>query len=85
MCPIDMDARALSVVVALVIGTIELTAVVAERFGLHGGVWDLATGVDLGMVGYAVVALFVVTWLLAVAVWRLGRVGERWAAPAEHP
>jgi high-affinity nickel-transport protein len=31
-------------------------------------------------VGYAIVALFVVTWVLAYAVWRFGRVEERWNA-----
>jgi high-affinity nickel-transport protein len=72
----------LSVVVALGIGSIELTAVLAERFGLQGGVWDFAGGVDLNLVGYVIVALFVVTWAAAVLVWRVGRIEERWATPA---
>jgi high-affinity nickel-transport protein len=72
----------LSVVVALGIGSIEITAVLAERFGLRGGVWDLASGIDLNLVGYAIVALFVVTWAAAVLVWRVGRIEERWATPA---
>ena len=28
---------------------------------------------------YLVVALFTVTWLVSVAIWRLGRIEQRWA------
>jgi len=73
----------LSVLVALGIGGIELTAVLAERLGLRGGVWAAASGVDLNVVGYAIVALFVLTWAAAVLVWRVGRIEERWALGAE--
>jgi nickel/cobalt transporter (NiCoT) family protein len=71
----------LSVVVALGIGSIEIAAVLADRFGLRGGVWKLASGVDLSLVGYAIVALFAVTWAGAAVVWRLGRIEERFATP----
>jgi high-affinity nickel-transport protein len=33
---------------------------------------------DLGSVGFAIVGLFVLTWAVAVAVWRFGRIEERW-------
>jgi nickel/cobalt transporter (NiCoT) family protein len=74
----------LSVVVALGIGGVELASVLADRFGLRGAVWDFASGVDLNLVGYAVVALFVVTWAGSVLVWRIARIEERWALPAER-
>ena len=38
--------------------------------------------IDLNAIGYIVVALFAVTWLVALAVWRFGRIEQRWAAPA---
>ena len=74
----------LSVLVALGIGGIEVVSVLADRFGLHGGIWSAAGSVDLNVVGYAVVGLFAVTWALAVVVWRVGRIEERWALPAER-
>jgi len=73
----------LSVLVALGVGGIELTAVLADRLGLRGGVWAAAGRVDLNVVGYAIVGLFVVTWAGAVLVWRVGRIEDRWALPAE--
>jgi nickel/cobalt transporter (NiCoT) family protein len=68
----------LSVVVALVIGTIELLSVLADKLSLTGQPWDFVSGLDLNYVGYAIVGLFVVTWVVALAVWHFGRIEERW-------
>ena len=46
----------LSVVVALVIGTIELMSVLADKLSLTGQPWDFVSGLDLNYVGYAIVA-----------------------------
>jgi high-affinity nickel-transport protein len=80
----NITITALSVAVALGVGSIELLSVLAARLGLSGGVWDAASGVDLNQVGYAVVALFVLTWVVALAVWHLGRVEERWSERLER-
>jgi high-affinity nickel-transport protein len=76
----NITVTALSVAVALVVGTIELMSVLAEKLSLTGGVWDWVSNVDLNMVGYAIVVMFVFTWVLALAVWRFGHIEERWAA-----
>ena len=77
----NVTVTGLSVVVAVVIGGIEIASVLADRLGLQGGLWDAVSGVDLNLVGYAVVGLFAVTWLAAVLVWRVARIEERWALP----
>jgi nickel/cobalt transporter (NiCoT) family protein len=74
----------LSVAVALMIGAIELLSVLADKLGLSGGVWALVSTLDLNVVGYAIVGLFVATWAIALAVWRYGRIEERWAANLER-
>lgn len=76
----NLTITGLSVAVALLVGSIELLSVLGARLGLTGGVWDLAAGIDLNLVGYAIVALFALTWALAVAVWRFGHIEERWSA-----
>jgi nickel/cobalt transporter (NiCoT) family protein len=76
----NLAITGLSVAVALLIGGIELLAVLADELGLTGGVWDVVTGIDLNAIGYLVVGLFVLTWAIAIAVWRLGRIEERWSA-----
>ena len=75
----NLTITALSVLVALVIGTVELMSVFAGRLGLRGQPWDFVAGVDLNHVGYAIAAVFVLTWLIALAVWRFGRIEERWS------
>ena len=55
----NITITGLSVAVALVIGTIELMSVLAEKLTLTGGVWDFVSNLDLNLVGYAVVAMFV--------------------------
>jgi high-affinity nickel-transport protein len=70
----------LSVVVALLIGTIELMSVVADRLSLTGPPWGFVSGLDLNYVGYAIAAMFALTWIVAVTVWRVGRIEEKWSA-----
>ncbi len=76
----NITVTGLSVAVALLIGTIELLSVLADKLSLTGGVWDFASNIDLNVVGYAIVGLFVLTWALALGVWHFGRIEERWSA-----
>jgi high-affinity nickel-transport protein len=78
----NLTVTGLSVAVALVIGTVELLSIATEKLGLRGGLWDTVARLDLNLVGYAIVGLFVVTWVVALVVWRVGRIEERWRAPA---
>jgi high-affinity nickel-transport protein len=80
----NITITALSVAVAVVVGTIELIAVFSDKLSLTGGVWSLATSIDLNYVGYAIVALFVATWAVALAVWRFGRIEQRWSAKLQE-
>jgi high-affinity nickel-transport protein len=81
----NITVTALSVAVALIIGVIELMAVFADRLSLEGGVFGWVTSLDLNYVGYAIVGLFVLTWALALAVWRFGRIEEKWSVGLEQP
>lgn len=70
---------ALSVAVALLIGSVELLGLFAGQFGWRGPFWDWVGGLDLNAVGCCVVGLFVLTWAVALLVWRYGRIEEKWA------
>src|SRR5439155_15083584 len=72
----------LSVAVALLVGSIELLSVATSELGLTGGAWAWVAGVGLNTVGYLIVGLFVLTWALALVVWRFGRIDERWGRAA---
>jgi high-affinity nickel-transport protein len=76
----NITITGLSIAVALLIGTVELLAILADRFGLTGGVWDWVAGLDLNKLGFGIVGLFVAVWVLALAVWKFGRIEQRWTA-----
>jgi nickel/cobalt transporter (NiCoT) family protein len=80
----NITITALSVAVALIIGTIELIAVFSDKLSLTGGIWDFVSGIDLNYVGYAIVGVFVATWAIALAVWRFGRIEQRWSAQLQE-
>jgi len=75
----NLTVTVLSVVVALVIGLMVLTGLLVDRLHVTSGPLAWIASLDLGSVGFAVVGLFVLTWVTALAVWRLGRIEQRWA------
>lgn len=74
----NMTITILSVVVALLIGTIELVSVAHDNFGWSDPVTAWVAAISLDQVGFVVVGLFVVTWAAAVGFWRWGRPDQRW-------
>src|SRR3954466_8343880 len=75
----NLTVTVLSVVVALVIGVILLAGLLADRLGIDSGPLAWIASLDLEFVGFAIVGLFVLVWALALAVWRFGRIEQRWA------
>jgi nickel/cobalt transporter (NiCoT) family protein len=75
----NLAVTLLSVTVALVIGLLVLAGLVVDRLGLETGPLAWMASLDLGYVGFGIVGLFVLTWAVAVAVWRFGRIEQRWA------
>ena len=78
----NITVTALSVAVAVFIGGLELAQVFAGQLDLHGGFWDVARNFDLNRAGFWIVGVFVAVWILALAIWRFGRVEQRWDAAA---
>ncbi len=76
----NITITSLSVAVALIIGTIELIGVLVDQANIRSGPLLAIADIPLDYAGYGIVALFVVTWLVALAVWRFGRIEEKWTA-----
>ncbi len=84
----NITITSISVAVALIIGTIELISVLADQAHITSGPLTAIANVNLDYAGYGIVALFVLAWLIAIAVWHFGRIDERWSAhlsPAPAP
>jgi nickel/cobalt transporter (NiCoT) family protein len=76
----NITITALSVGVALLIGTIELVSILADKLSVTSGPMAWVAGLNLNQVGFVIVGLFVLTWVVALAVWRFARIEQRWSA-----
>jgi nickel/cobalt transporter (NiCoT) family protein len=70
----------ISVAFAFVIGGTELLQVAQDRFGLHGAFWNWVGALDLNTAGFVITGVLLVTWLGALAIWKFGRIEQRWSA-----
>jgi nickel/cobalt transporter (NiCoT) family protein len=76
----NLTITAISVAVALIIGTIELAGVLAEQADIRTGPLADIANIPLDYAGYVIVALFIVAWIGAAAIWKYGHVEEKWSA-----
>jgi high-affinity nickel-transport protein len=76
----NITITGLSVAVALVIGTIEITGLLAEKLNAQGSFWAWWERININTLGFVIVGIFVATWAIALSVWHFGRIEERWEA-----
>ena len=81
----NITITALSVAIALIVGTIELLGLAASQLNLKGRFWDSVSQININTLGYVIVGMFVVTWVIALLVWRLARIEERWSSNVRDP
>jgi high-affinity nickel-transport protein len=70
----------LSIAAAFIIGTVEVLGVLTSELHLSGGFWDFMANFDINKAGFIIAGLFAVTWIVALAVWRFGRIEHRWSS-----
>ena len=74
----NLTITSVSVIVAVVIGGIETLGLIGDQLGMQGGFWDAigALNDNFGMLGYAIIGIFVAGWVLSAAIYRLNRYDE---------
>jgi nickel/cobalt transporter (NiCoT) family protein len=75
----------LSVAVAAVIGTIELGGLLAQKLNASGPFWSWMEHIDINALGFIILGMFAATWIIALAIWRVGRIEERWTSALAEP
>jgi len=80
----NITITGLSVAVALFIGTIELVGLLTRKLGWTGSAVDWFQNFNINTAGFIIVAMFVGTWVIAFAVWRLARIEEKWSLGMEQ-
>jgi high-affinity nickel-transport protein len=69
----NLTITAVSVLVALAVGGIETLGLIGDKLELHGPFWDFvgALNANFGLLGYGVIGLFIASWLVSIAIYRL--------------
>jgi nickel/cobalt transporter (NiCoT) family protein len=80
-----MTITFVSIVVALLVGGIEVLGLIGGQLKIHGGVWDTIGSLNdnFGAVGFAIIGIFVVSWIASIAIYRMNRYDEIEVATAE--
>jgi nickel/cobalt transporter (NiCoT) family protein len=79
----NLAITGLSVSICFLVGGIETLGLIStEVKGLSqaGGFWAFMRGFNINVAGFAIVGLFVLTWVAAMLIWRFGRIEEKWSA-----
>ena len=69
----NLTITAVSVLVAVVVGGIEVLGLVGDQLALEGPFWGGigALNDNFGTLGYLIVAIFAVSWLVSLAIYRI--------------
>jgi high-affinity nickel-transport protein len=74
----NITITAVSVMVALVIGGLETLGLVQGEYNLAGWFWNLIAELNnnFGTLGYVIIGIFILSWVVSVSVYRLKRYDE---------
>ncbi|WP_068777113.1 HoxN/HupN/NixA family nickel/cobalt transporter [Paenibacillus sp. FJAT-26967] len=64
----------LGVTAAFIIGTVQLAQVFSTEMNWRGAIWMWFQAIDFGILGYALVALFLLSWAVSRGIWRRKKV-----------
>ncbi len=67
----NLNITLVSVLIALVVGTIEIITIVAPALGLTGGFWAYLNKLDFGVLGGAIIGVFVLSWIISTVIYKV--------------
>lgn len=74
----NMTTTALSVFVALAIGSVEFLQVISTELKINDPVFNWLNGLDFETLGYGIVGLFIAAWIGSVVFYKSRHIEERW-------
>lgn len=67
----NLNITLVSVLVALVVGTIEVLSIIAMEFNLSSGIWDYFGNLDFGILGTIIIGIFIVSWIVSTIIYKV--------------
>jgi nickel/cobalt transporter (NiCoT) family protein len=87
----NISITLVSVIVALLVGGLELLSIVQGQLNLSGGLWDLVSflsagndGQNFGYIGIGIIAIFILSWALSTIIYRVNRYDQMEARLSTH-
>jgi len=74
----NLTITGLSVFVAVFIGIIEVLGLLGQEGSLTGPGWAWLANFNINTAGFVIVGVFVVTWAVALSIWRFGKIEQKW-------
>ncbi len=80
----NLNITLISVLVALIIGTIELLSIIVMEANLSGGFWDFVGNLDLNRLGYIIVGIFILSWAISTIIYKVKKYDDIEVNEAPH-
>jgi hypothetical protein len=74
----NLTITGLSVFVAAFIGAVEVLGLLGQDGHLTGPGWAWLEDFNINQAGFVIAGVFVLTWVVALAIWRFGKIEQRW-------
>jgi high-affinity nickel-transport protein len=74
----NLNVTLVSVLVAALVGTVEALSIIGPQLGYKGAVWNAVaqTSDNFGVVGIGIIGIFVLSWAVSTAVYKIRRYDE---------
>jgi high-affinity nickel-transport protein len=73
----NMTITMISVLVALIIGSLETLSIIGGQLNLSGPFWDFIGGVtggsNFGWIGAGIITVFILSWIISTVIYRVNR------------
>lgn len=76
----NIAITSISIVVALLIGGVEMLQVIQQETSAKGAFWDAVKNVPLANSGFYIIAIFLASWLISIVLYKVKRIDELDAA-----
>ena len=69
----NLNITLVSVLVALVVGTIEIISIISGPLNLTGGIWNYLNNLDFGLLGILIIGIFILSWVVSSIIYKVRR------------
>lgn len=81
----NFNITLVSVLIALIIGTIEVLSILADKLNLSGGLWNWVGDLNFEVIGYLIIGIFILSWLISTVIYKVKKYDDIEVEPVPGP